>query len=194
MNNLIYTLIADLKVPQQNNYLLFPLEYYGLSNFTRVNPLKKIIEVELIAVDKNNVSKTTVLNRYLVTETGEKTNEVLNQEEITANNAAYEQLNRDWYDLRNLYNQTQNQWNEVEDKESPEAVALYEELEALNLEINTVSIQIRDWEFITPDYKYVNKYDDVIGYFKNDGSLTPEGLEWAKTITFMGRPIGEYIV
>lgn len=40
---------------------------------------------------------------------------------------------------------------------------------------------------------YINKYSEVIAYFKGDGSLTPEGIIWAKTTTFNGATIGDYV-
>lgn len=194
MENLIQELKQDLIVPQVNNYLFFPKSTFGLSNLTHVYPLLKKIEVELIGVSKESPKNYTILNRYTVTETGEKTNTVLNQQEITNNNALLQSLNLERADYEKLYNETNQQLNELEDPESQEALALIEELQNIQLQLNDVMLQINAWVEVLPQYEYINKYDDVIAYFKNDGSLTDEGLVWAKTITFMGAPIGDYIV
>lgn len=190
----MYELKQDLVVPQINNYLFFPKDLFGLSNLTHVYPLIKKIEVELIGVSKENPNNYTILNRYTVTEIGEKTNTVLNQQEITNNNALLQSLNLERADYEKLYSETNQQLNELEDPESQEAIALVEELQNIQLQLNDVMLQINAWVEILPEYKHINKYDDVIGYFKNDGSLTDEGLVWAKTITFMGAPIGDYIL
>lgn len=194
MENLMYELKQDLVVPQINNYLFFPKDLFGLSNLTHVYPLIKKIEVELIGVSKENPNNYTILNRYTVTEIGEKTNTVLNQQEITNNNALLQSLNQEKADYEKLYSEANQQLNELEDPESQEAIALVEELQNIQLQLNDVMLQINAWVEILPEYEHINKYDDVIGYFKNDGSLTPEGLVWAKTITFMGAPIGDYIL
>lgn len=41
---------------------------------------------------------------------------------------------------------------------------------------------------------FINRYDDVIGYFKGDGSLTDQGVAWAKAVSFNGKTIGEYVL
>ena len=60
-------------------------------------------------------------------------------------------------------------------------------------EISSLTSQLNSLEEVKLELLYINNYDDVIQYFKGNGSLTDEGIEWTKTVYYNGQLISDLV-
>lgn len=95
---------------------------------------------------------------------------------------------KDGYQVATLFNVT------ITKKGFATGVILNKEaIDKYNESYNLVRAEISDLESQKPIELFVNKYETVINYFEKDGSITDEGIVWAKQLPFLGKTIGYYI-
>lgn len=187
----IHTFKQDFIVPATGNpsagYILFPKTEFGLSYEVKPDPINKKMTV-ILWVSKLQLNKRVwPLEIYEITEQGFPTNEYSNQieydEYISQKNDLQNQINILNMDLEVLL-------SNLPTAEDPDIQnSINEKIQ----EISSATLQLNSLEEVKLEIVYINKYDDVIQYFKGDGSLTDEGIEWAKTVYYNGQLIGDLV-
>lgn len=178
----------------KNAFLVFPYQTCSLSYDVVPLPKEDAMSVTLSLVDK--VSGVTIfpLGNYKITEQGFPTGVVLNQAEIDAYNSSLAPLTAEYNSLQTTIFAKQSdiaiaaaQGTDTKDLEA-ELVLLLEDLNAVSSAIAALG------EVPEKQFEYRNKYSEVIQYFDNSGTITQDGIMWAKTIPFLGLTIGDFIV
>lgn len=82
----------------------------------------------------------------------------------------------------------------IEDVESQEYLDLQISIDAKRAESDAKILELQKLVPVELQTLFINKYDDVVLYFKGDGSLTDEGVEWAKTVRYGNITLGDLIV
>lgn len=197
MSQTSFQLKIDLQLPATGNpnkgYLLFPKDEFQLSYEARPNAKNKTLQIIVLIVDKDENS-VWPLHIYNITQEGFITDEVINQDEINEYNVTLQNLNEQLVNLNAELVTLQETYDALEDKTTPEAEALLAQITAKQEEVNTVQLQISSLVPVQPVYKIENRYDDVIVYFNGDGTLTPEGIEWAKSQKLNGISFGDIVL
>jgi hypothetical protein len=227
MTQYTFNFKEDFEMPAGNYFpvgatLKFNKDAFGLTYNVFPNPKTKTIRVNLNIINFATDSNIWDVYAWLITEQGFPTDVVINQDEINKYEVTLQTLTNQLAILndeltglqnqkvllQNEVNALQAQYDALEDKTTPEATALLQQITEKNTEIAIVedSIVYKNNEITNkqneinslvrpqPVYEYVNKYSDVLQYFNNDGSLTEDGIVWAKTIKLFGKPISDYII
>lgn len=197
MSQTSFQLKIDLQLPATGNpnkgYLLFPKDEFQLSYEARPNAKNKTLQIIVLVVDKDE-NVVWPLHIYNITQEGFTTDEVINQDEINEYNVTLQNLNEQLVNLNAELTTLQETYDALEDKTTPEAEALLTQITAKQEEVNTVQLQISSLVPVQPVYKVENRYDEVITYFNGDGTLTPEGIEWAKTQKLNGVLFSDIVI
>ena len=207
MSKLTYKLKQDLLLPATGNpskgYLLFPKTEFGLSYQSNPNPRKKTMSVLLGVADIFTDEIVWPLTIYEITEDGFLTSQMSNQDEIDAYNNNRHTLEDAISSLIINIQQKEQEIQSYIDQNLPiqeysiqfESVPqiLKDELQSMISSLNTLNTELLNLVSPEPIPIYINKYDDVIGYFKGDGSLTEEGVQWARSVYYNGILIGDLI-
>jgi len=197
MSQTSFQLKIDLQLPATGNpnkgYLLFPKDEFQLSYEARPNAKAKTLQIIVLVVDKDE-NVVWPLHIYNITQEGFTTDEVINQDEINEYNVTLQNLNEQLVNLNAELTTLQETYDALEDKTTPEAEALLAQITAKQEEVNTVQLQISSLVPVQPVYKVENRYDEVITYFNGDGTLTPEGIEWAKAQKLNGIAFGDIVL
>ena len=197
MTQTSFQLKIDLQLPATGNpnkgYLLFPKDEFQLSYEARPNAKNKTLQIIVLVVDKDE-NVVWPLHIYNITQEGFTTDEVINQDEINEYNVTLQNLNEQLVNLNAELTTLQETYDALEDKTTPEAEALLAQITAKQEEVNTVQLQISSLVPVQPVYKVENRYDEVITYFNGDGTLTPEGIEWAKTQKLNGVLFSDIVI
>ena len=82
----------------------------------------------------------------------------------------------------------------IEDVNSQEYMDLQTSIDTKRAESNEKILELQKLVPVELQTLFINKYDDVVLYFKGDGSLTDEGVEWAKTVRYGNITLGDLIV
>ena len=187
MPNTTFPLTKNLIVPATGNpnkgYLLFPAGEFALSYDVRPQPKKSKLDITLTVEEVSTGETAWVLGIYEITETGFP--RITNQSEydayiqdVTNLNALMIPLVQERASLLpTLADHPENQL----------------QIDSLTATIEDYQMQINNLAAVTLQTEYVNKYSDVIQYFNGDGTLTEEGVQWAKQVTFLGEPLSNYI-
>lgn len=197
MTQTSFQLKIDLQLPATGNpnkgYLLFPKDEFQLSYEARPNAKNKTLQIIVLVVDKDE-NVVWPLHIYNITQEGFTTDEVINQDQIDEYNVTLQNLNEQLVNLNAELTTLQETYDALEDKTTPEAEALLAQITAKQEEVNTVQLQISSLVPVQPVYKVENRYDEVITYFNGDGTLTPEGIEWAKTQKLNGVLFSDIVI
>lgn len=197
MTQTSFQLKIDLKVPINDlfnkGYFFFPKDEFQLSYEARPNAKNKTVQINVLVVD-NNENIVHFLHIYNITQEGFTTDEVINQDQIDEYNVTLQNLNEQLVNLNAELTTLQETYDALEDKTTPEAEALLAQITAKQEEVNTVQLQISSLVPVQPVYKVENRYDEVITYFNGDGTLTPEGIEWAKTQKLNGVLFSDIVI
>jgi hypothetical protein len=175
-------------------YLKFSKDVFGLTYSIKPNPREKTMTVNVSAVDLATQRIVWDVYTWLITEQGFPTDVVINQDEINQYEVTLQQLTAELAILTEELNALQAEYDALEDKTTEEAEALLVLINNKTVEVNNKQNEINSLVRPVPVYEYVNKYSDVLQYFNNDGSLTEDGIVWAKTIKLFGKPISDYII
>lgn len=197
MSQLTFQLKQDLILPATGNpskgYLLFPKSEFGLSYEVKPNPKKKVLYVTLAVAELSTDNLVWPLTIYAITENGFGTSTITNQADIDNANASrntlFSQIAVKDASLSTLITQAENP-----DLTEEELAILNSDISTLQSELTELHTQLESTVVPAPDYLIINRYDDVIDYFKGDGSLTSEGIEWAKTVYYGDYQLGDLII
>lgn len=198
MAQFTFELKQDLFLPATGNpnkgYLYFPKTAFGLSYEVKPFLKKKSLTVLLGVAELATDEICWPLTIYEITENGFPTDEYSNQAAYDTYLSEKVSLETEIESLGLSIDALLTAQEAIEDNTSQEYLTLQAEIDAEYVLLNT---KISDLASLVPvhlETLYINKYDDVIEYFKGDGSLTDEGIEWAKTVRYGGTTLGNLIV
>jgi hypothetical protein len=198
MDAYTFALKLPLQIPSPTipgAILFFPKEKFGLSYSIIPNPKASEMHVTLDVVELANPKNTFKVAAFSITENGFSTGVILNQVEVDAWHASATDLN----------GQLSLKYAELVDYQAQEQALIEAGLPVSNQLAQNIRKAQEDVDALIaditalgpepiPDELFINKYADVIQYFDNTGAITPEGVLWAKSIPFMARTLGDYIV
>lgn len=195
----IYKLKRPLVFPvsktEKRGYVVYNSRDFGIGYNSLPNPRDKVLVVSLAIFELETGQLVQNIDSYVITESGFPTNVIVNQAEI---DAARQLLS----DVQSDITKTENRLQSAYAEEAAAVVegATQETLDAIKAtiqhyltELEDLRNQLQAISIPAPEILYINKYSDIIKYFSNDGSITEEGVVWAKTIPFLGLTIGDYI-
>jgi len=187
MNNTSFPLKKNLILPATGNpnkgYLLFPAQMFSLSYDVTPRPKQQQIDIALTVSETSTEDTVWILGIYKITEDGFRNQ--TNYEEYSqylADKTALEVI----LSSKEAELEIANSNLQIDETTLPQ----YEIAEAAWQE---AFANLQALPIVEPIYNTINRYSEVIDYFKGDGTLTDEGIEWAKTVSFMGENLGNYI-
>jgi hypothetical protein len=198
MNQFTYQLKEDLIIPATGNpnkgYLLFPKDEFGLSYEVQPNPRKKTMTVILGVAKLETDEIVWPLTAYKITEFGFVTSQYSNQSEYDAYIVQKDLLDGELAALNSELLLLTETLNGIQDQSSQEYLDGENAIALKQIEIQEKNNEIANLPIVSLKPLIINKYDDVISYFKGDGSLTEEGIAWAKTVYYGKYQLGDLIV
>jgi hypothetical protein len=198
MAQFTFPLKQDLILPATGNpnkgYLLFPKNQFGLSYEVKPNAKKRILSVILGVAELSTDELIWPLNIYQITDDGFTTSAFYsNQAEydiyIFQKATIEEELTNLTAEIGQLYNDRES----LIDETSQEYIDITDEIILKESQRNDKMDERDSLKEVILEPGIINRYDDVIGYFKGDGSLTEEGIAWAKTVYYNGILLGDLI-
>jgi hypothetical protein len=187
MNNLLFPLTKNLIIPATGNpnkgYLLFPAGQFGLTYTTLPNPKKSQMTISLGVEDLTTNELVWILGTYNITEVGFP---------VPTNEAEYEAYLAEVQTAKDRAAMAAANYSSLEEQlvSNPE---LQEEYENAAIEYQAATDALNSIPEVTLKQEYINKYSEIIPYFNGDGTLTNEGIEWAKTHNLGGVTLDYYI-
>lgn len=137
-------------------------------------------------VDLKDGYQVATLFNVTITKKGFATGVILNKEAIDKYNESYNLVRAEISDLESQIVVLSS----IEDKQDD----VINELVGLNAAFDNKWQELMALGTLPqPIELFVNKYETVINYFEKDGSITDEGIVWAKQLPFLGKTIGYYI-
>jgi len=191
-NNTIFPLTTNLIVPATGNpnkgFLLFPAGIFGLSYDIAPKPRISRLDVVLSVVEISTQETVWPLGVYEITEQG--FSRVTNKEEIEEASVLLDTAKAELLVLQEAFSVADTAFQaDPNDQELLDGYTVaYDAATAKQDEVNALEAAMPE-----PMVEYVNKYSDVVGFFNGDGTLTDEGVLWAKTIPFGTGVLGDYI-
>lgn len=176
-----YELRKDLTIPATGNpnkgYLYFPKSLFGLSYEVRTQPRKRQLSVLLGVAELSTGEIFWPLTIFEITEAGFPTNEYENQAEYDEYIATKTKLEDETNMLASELDVITIAQEAIEDQTSQEYSDLEVSREAKRAELDAKILALSELPIVDRRTLYINKYSDVIDYFKGDGTLTDEGIE-----------------
>lgn len=166
---------------------------FALGYSTVPNPKEKQLTVNLLIYRLSDERTIRNLATFVITEQGFPTGRVLNQAEIDAAATSRADLEQETLEINavvaDLYLEEAALNAEGQDTTtiSAQITALVKRLAEIRVELNALIVP-------TPELEYYNRYSDIIDYFNKDGSITELGIEWARTVPFMGLTLNDYLL
>jgi len=187
MSNATFPLTKNLVIPATGNpskgYLLFPAGEFALSYDVRPQSRKNKLEIILTVEEISTGETAWILGIYEITEIGFP--KVINQSEYDKYTQDVASLTASMIPLVQQRATLLSTLAEYPENQS--------QIDSLTTTIEDYQTQINNLAEVVLQVEYVNKYSDIIQYFNGDGTLTPEGIEWAKQVIFLGEPLSNYI-
>lgn len=188
-----HTFKQDFIIPATGNpnagYILFPKTEFALTYEVRPNAAQKTMTVILWVCKISDNSKVWPLEIYDITEKGFPTSVFTNQNEYAAYIETKTQLENSISTLAEELESIRGQLPTAGENLGH----LNDLLNTKKEELTQLEKDLANLEVVQPIPVHINTYDEVVNYFKGDGSLTPEGIEWAKTVYYKGQLIGDII-
>jgi len=172
--------------------LVYNSRDFALGYSTVPNPKEKQLTVNLLIYRLSDERTIRNLATFVITEQGFPTGRVLNQAEIDAAVTSRADLEQETLEINavvaDLYLEEAALNAEGQDTTtiSTQITALVKRLAEIRIELNAIVVP-------TPELEYYNRYSDIIDYFNKDGSITELGIEWARTVPFMGLTLNDYL-
>jgi len=172
--------------------LVYNSRDFVLGYSTVPNPKEKQLTVNLLIYRLSDERTIRNLATFVITEQGFPTGRVLNQAEIDAAVTSRADLEQETLEINavvaDLYLEEAALNAEGQDTTtiSTQITALVKRLAEIIIELNAIVVP-------TPELEYYNRYSDIIDYFNKDGSITELGIEWARTVPFMGLTLNDYL-
>ena len=191
--NLKRALVLPVSEWDNQGMLVYNSRDFALGYSTIPNPKEKQLTVNLLIYRLSDERTIRNLSTFVITEQGFPTGRVLNQAEIDKAIADKSKLELNITTLEalitTLYAEEASLLADGQDA-STISNQISESIGTLTgLRLNLLQIVIP-----TPDLEYYNKYSDIIDYFNKDGSITKLGIEWAKTVPFLGLTLNDYLL
>jgi hypothetical protein len=190
--NTVFPLTANLIVPATGNpnkgFLLFPAAQFGLAYDVLPKPRQETLTIVLTVVEMSTGEVVWPLGTYEITEAGFPHR--VNYEEIIAAEAVVSSVTAEWEVLHEVFRAADTALNaDPLNEELLEAYTVaYTAVTAKLDEVNAAKAAVPE-----PDIIWINKYSTVVQMLNGDGTLTEEGVEWAKGIDLGDVTIGDYI-
>jgi hypothetical protein len=192
-----YRLKNDLILPATGypsaGYLFFPKNEFGLTYEVYPRPKQKTMVVKLGIGRLETDDMVWELTNYEITEKGFPTSQYQNQSEIDVYNQTRQNLEQSINSLSLEISLKEDEIKTYIDSSLIVPQNLIDEYNSLKAERDNAITELSNLVSPEPIPIYINKYDDVIGYFKGDGSLTEEGVQWARSVYYNGILIGDLI-
>lgn len=156
------------------------------------NPKEKQLTVTLLIYRVADEVVIRSIATFNITEQGFPTGVLLNQADIDAALASkvklQDSIDKAALTLQALYAQEAALAEQGEDTSvvSATIVATSNQLLQDRLKLSTLIVP-------TPELEYANRHSDIIDYFNKDGSITEAGIEWAKSVPFLGLTLNDYL-
>lgn len=185
------------------------------------DPVNEKMRVDLLVVDVKTGRQVHEIESFEITEAGFPTGIVTNSAALQAWDAQFEaarQLSLAKNGSVDSFRQGEKEklglLAEKQDvragtPEGPERDALDDEIRAILEQVEKAQADLKKSEEDADDARVafanltgtrpaeevlvINRYSEIIGYFSGDGSITPEGIDWARNIPFLGGKLGDYL-
>lgn len=197
MNNFIFKIKRSIVIPVNDfvndGIIVYNTRNFGLGYSVIPNPREKVMTISLLVFRLVDEVVVRTLATFNVTEEGFKTDVVLNQDEINAitlrRNKLIETIAKTTSELNILYVQEAAMAGDGLD-----VTEISKQIQQKESAVRELNLQLNEEILPQPIYLYINKYSDIINYFEKDGSITTDGIEWAKTVPFKGGTLNDYII
>jgi len=196
MNDFIFEIKRPLIIPvseySNEGVIVYNVREFGLGYSIMPNPREKIMTISLLVFRLADEVVIRSLATFNITEQGFKTGVVLNQAEIDAVLLRRKKLNEKLQESQTnlLLLKAEEASLASQELDTSEIAKLIVITEAA---IEELTQELYNEILPQEEYLYINKYSDIIEYFDKDGSITPEGIEWAKTVPFRGGTLNDYL-
>jgi hypothetical protein len=195
-NQFIFRLKRPIVIPisqyDQQGVIVYNSRDFAFGYSVVPNPKEKQLNVSLLVYRVSDETLIRTLTTFNITEQGFPTGVVLNALEIKAQQEAIEKyqdtINTLEGTLSILYLQEAALASAGEStvEVAAQILDLYTQKQEAATKLSKVVIP-------EPELEYINRYSDVIDYFDKDGSITVAGIEWAKSVPFLGLTLNDYL-
>lgn len=198
----LFNLKRSIILPQEDgSYLVYPNNAFSLAYAVIPDPKRRSLRISLLMANKQTDEIVRAIAEFDVTDAGFPTGITTNQAEIDAWQLDFDSLMEDYAKSTNDFAVKKQQelallaelpTNPDLQRDLDEVVAALIGLKE-NMETAKEDVDLKRTERPAPVELFINKYDDLIGYFNNDGSITDAGIVWARTAPFFGATIGDFL-
>lgn len=198
----LFNLKRSIILPQDDgSYLVYPKSAFSFAYAVVPDPKRRVLRISLLLANKGSEEITRTIAEFDVTDEGFHTGVITNQAEIDAWQLDFDSLMEDFAKATNdLVAKKQQELELLAElptnpdlqRDLDEVVAALVTLKE-TMETAKAAVDLKRTERPAPVELFINKYDDLIGYFNNDGSITDAGIVWARTVPFFGATIGDFL-
>lgn len=188
-------LVLPVSPNENKGVIVYNPRDFGFGYSVVPNPRDRVLIVTLAVFELETSTMVQQINTYVITEAGFPTGIVTNQKDIDDARIFLQQtldeLTSAQIELQAL--RTHEIDLAVSGATTEELAAISQSIKDQEYLVANINITLGGITVPPPQYLYINKYSDVIDYFDKDGSITSEGIEWAKKISFLGMTLGDFI-
>lgn len=198
----LFNLKRSIILPQgDGSYLVYPKNAFSFAYAVIPDPKRRSLRISLLMANKQTEEIVRTIAEFDVTDAGFPTGITTNQAEIDAWQLDFDSLMEDYAKATNDFAVKKQQelallaelpTNPDLQRDLDEVVAALVGLKEA-METAKAAVDLKRTERPAPVELFINKYDDLIGYFNNDGSITDDGIVWARTVPFFGATIGDFL-
>ena len=198
----LFALKRSIILPQEDgSYLVYPKSTFSFAYSVVPNPKARSLRIALLLANSTTEEIKRTIAEFEVTDAGFPTDVIVNQAEIDAWQTSFDAQSETYSTAAQAY-AVKKQQELALLAELPSNPALQEDLDKVTddlvILLATMENEKKNLDDIrvarpTPQPLFINKYDDLIGYFNNDGSITDAGIVWARTVPFFGATIGDFL-
>lgn len=156
------------------------------------NPKEKQLNVSLLIYRVEDEVLIRTLTTFNITEQGFPTGAILNAVEIQKQKNVIIGLNQIIASLTEAIT-VLNAQEAILAEAGKSTVEISAEITDISNQLLQAQLDLSNVAIPEPELEYHNRYSDVIDYFSKDGSITDAGIEWAKTIPFLGLTLNDYL-
>ncbi len=198
----LFNLKRSIILPQEDgSYLVYPKNAFSFAYAVIPDPKRRALRISLLMANKATEAIVRTIAEFDVTDAGFPTGVTTNQAEIDAWQLDFDSLMEDYAKATNDY-AVKKQEELALLAELPNDPEVQKDLDIVvaalvglkeAMETAKAAVDVKRTERPAPVELFINKYDDLIGYFNNDGSITDDGIVWARTVPFFGATIGDFL-
>jgi hypothetical protein len=198
----LFALKRSIILPQEDgSYLVYPKSTFSFAYSVVPNPKARSLRISLLLANSTTEEIKRTIAEFEVTDAGFPTDVIVNQTEIDTWQESFDAQSETYSTAAQAYAlKKQNELallaelptnpNVQQDLDLivAELVILFENMENEKKSLDDIRVARPVAQLL-----FINKYDDLIGYFNNDGSITDAGIVWARTVPFFGATIGDFL-